>query len=46
MPLSGDSLDHVMTWKIAESLEAFPAKTLRLHFWLENAELYSFRFGP
>ena len=43
---SGDSLDHVMTWRQGhETLDAFPSRTIRLHFWLENAELYSFRFG-
>ena len=45
MPFSGDSVDHVVTWKTADSLEAFPSRTLRLLFWLENADLYSFRFA-
>ena len=44
IPFNGDSLDHVVTWKSAETLKAFPSKTLRLLFWLENADLYSFRF--
>ena len=44
-PFSGDSLDHVMTWKGGDTLDAFPSKTLRLHFWLENADLFAFRFG-
>ena len=37
---NGDSLDHVVTWKSAETLEAFPIKVLRLVFWLKNADLY------
>ena len=40
---NGDSLDHPMTWS-TEKLGAFPSRTFRLHFWLENAELFSFRF--
>ncbi len=41
---SGDSLDHVLSWEGAETLASFPSRTLRLHFWMENAKLYSFRF--
>ncbi len=43
VPFTGDSLDHVVTWQNTE-LDAFPGKTLRLHVWLENADLYSFSF--
>lgn len=43
-PFDGDSLDHVMTWSDHDRLNDFPDNTLRLHFWLENAELYSFWF--
>ena len=41
---SGDSLDHELTWGGADTLDSFPSKTLRLHFWMEYAELYSFWF--
>ncbi len=41
---SGDSLDHVMAWEGADSLGSFPSTTMRLHFWMESAELYSFWF--
>ena len=34
-----------MAWGHGQSLGAFPGDgALRLHFWMENAELYSFRF--
>lgn len=45
VPFSGDRLDHVVAWEHGNTLDAFGARTVRLHFWLENAELYSFRFG-
>ena len=43
-PFSGDSLDHVMTWKGTESFENVPSKIVRLHFWMEDAQLFSFWF--
>ena len=44
-PFTGDSLDHVMTWQGDDDLGSFPGEgVLRLHFWLENARLYSFWF--
>jgi hypothetical protein len=33
-----------MTWKTHKDLSEFPDGIFRLHFWLEKAELYSFRF--
>ena len=44
VPFSGDSLDYVMRWKHGKSLAAFPEGVLRLHFWMEKADLYSIRF--
>ncbi len=44
VPFSGDSIDHTMAWQGDNTLEAFPDKMLRLHFWIENADLYSFWF--
>ncbi|MBM3933533.1 MAG: hypothetical protein FJ319_04410 [SAR202 cluster bacterium] len=41
---AGDSLDHVMTWEGADSPASFPSTTIRLHFWREDADLYSFWF--
>ena len=43
-PFTGDSLDHVLTWEGAQTLESFPSRTLRLHFWMEKAQLFSFWF--
>ena len=44
VPFSGDSLDHAMTWESGQSLASFPSDVIRLQFWMEKAELYSFRF--
>ena len=41
---SGDDLDGAMHWNNGDALSAFAGKTIRLHFWLENADLFSFRF--
>ena len=43
-PFAGDSLDAVMAWTGGDALAAFPSPVMRLHFWLEDAELYSFWF--
>ena len=44
IPWTGDSTDATPAWKNGQSLDAFPTGILRLHFWMENAELYSFWF--
>ncbi len=44
LPFSGDSLDAILTWEGHETLASFPANALRLQFWLEDAELFSFWF--
>jgi hypothetical protein len=42
---SGDSLDHVVTWQGRDDLSSFKCEgVLRLHFWMADAELYSFWF--
>ena len=43
-PFLGNNLDHIMAWQHGKSIEVFPSETLRLHFWMEKAELYSFWF--
>jgi hypothetical protein len=42
---TGDSLDHVMAWQQGESLDALEPRIVRLQFWLENADLFSFWFA-
>jgi hypothetical protein len=45
VPFSGDSLDHLMEWEGRVDLSAFPGDgVMRLHFFMEGAELYSFWF--
>ena len=42
--VSGDSVDHIIAWDETRGLGSFPSSILRLHFWMEQAELYSFWF--
>ena len=39
---SGDSTDHVVGWQHGSSLDAISGRSVRLHFWLQDASLYSF----
>jgi len=41
---TGDDLDAPLAWAGSASLKSFPSRVLRLHFWMEKAELYSFWF--
>ncbi len=43
-PFSGDSIEHVVSWEGRDSLGAIGDRPVRLHFWLRDAELYSFWF--
>jgi len=44
LPVSGDLTDHLVNWKGQENLDAAKGQSIRLHFWLRDAELFSFRF--
>ena len=44
VPFTGDSLDETIQWRHGKTLKAFPSQTLRLHFWMEQAQLFSFWF--
>ena len=41
-PVTGDCLDAVAGWSGQEDLSALEGQAVRLHFWLKDAELYSF----
>jgi hypothetical protein len=43
---SGDSTDHVVTWVGDPSQDALLGSSVRLHFWLTDASLYSFWAEP
>ena len=43
---SGDRVDHRVGWKSGMSLNSLKGTSIRLHFWMQDAELYSFRFEP
>lgn len=42
-PFSGDSVEHIVTW---HGNAAFSAGWRKLHFYLEDAEVFAFRFLP
>ena len=43
-PFAGDATDHEVAWTTGASFDALTDRSIRLHFWLEGAELYSFWF--
>jgi len=40
----GDSTGEVVNWKGKDSLDSLEGDAIRLHFWMQKAELYSFWF--
>ncbi len=42
-PFSGDSTEATLRWK-GKGLDQLQGQAVRLHFWLQDAELYSWRF--
>lgn len=40
----GDSVNATVTWNNGADLNAFKGRSLRLHFWMNKAKLYSFWF--
>ncbi len=41
---AGDSTNYIVNWQGQEGVEPLKGKSIRLHFWMRNAELYSFWF--
>ena len=41
---SGDSTDATLRWETNKSFESLKGKSIRLHFWMMKASLYSFWF--
>lgn len=44
VPFAGDSTDQEVAWTTEASFGVLKDRSIRLHFWLEEAELYSFWF--
>jgi hypothetical protein len=42
---AGDSTRHQLTWRGSAELPPAESRTVRIRFQLQNADLYSFRFG-
>jgi len=43
-PFSGDAIDAALAWKGKVSFDSLKGQSVRLHFWLKDAELFSFWF--
>ena len=43
-PFSGDSTDAVLRWKAKRNFNSLKGRAIRLHFWFQDAELFSFWF--
>lgn len=41
---TGDSTDFALEWNGKPTFDSLKGESVRLHFWFDNAELYSFRF--
>lgn len=46
VPIRGDFVDQVVSWKQGTDVNALSGKVIRLRFELKNADLYSLRFEP
>jgi hypothetical protein len=44
-PIAGDEIDHTVTWNGNADLSPIEAKSVRIRFKVDNADLYSFKFG-
>ena len=42
---TGDSTNHPVVWKDSPDLSRWKGRSIRLHFWLRDAQLYSFWFA-
>ena len=45
MPLYGDDMELIMTWKNGPDITSLANRPVILHFELRDADIYSFRFG-
>jgi len=45
-PITGDAVEHVVTWNGATNVSQFAGRPVRLRFELQDAEMYSIRFLP
>lgn len=44
--VTGDHVDHTVSWKRGSDVGSLAAKPVRLRFYLRDADLYSFQFLP
>ena len=44
-PFTGDAIDATVGWTGQENLDRLEGRSIRLHFWLQKADLYSFWFS-
>ena len=43
-PLTGDSIEQIVSWKTSDSVAKLSGKTIRIRFVIENGDIYSVRF--
>ena len=46
VPVTGDDIARVVSWKGSPSLSAFSGKPVRLRFEVEDADLFALKFNP
>ena len=45
IPITGDQLDHVVTWKRGSSVARLEGKPIKIKFHLNRTHMYAFRFA-
>lgn len=45
-PIFGDDISHPVTWQGSTDVSALAGSAVRLHFVLQEADIYAFRFAP
>ena len=46
VPLFGDELDAMMTWKSSDDVSSLAGRPVRMRFVLKDADLFALRFAP
>ncbi len=45
-PIRGDKIDHIASWNGSSDVSSIVGEVIRVRFEIDNADVYSFRFGP
>lgn len=44
-PVTGDFIEHIVTWKSGADVGALAGRAVRVRFVVQEADLYSFQFN-